>query len=175
MTDAGAYADSMFGLLWLLGYQFSPRISDIGGTRFWRIDRTADYGQLNDLAAHRIQPQRIIDHWDDLLRIAGSLTMDMCHIESVMRTLQRGDDLVAIKLDFTVRRPSGNRYVRGCIVCHVMTRRVEGLAILTSVARAYAYVKRELAKTASLQGCIGVGACYFDKLIEVRGGISLLL
>ncbi len=32
MTDTGAYADVMFGLLWLLGYQFSPRISDIGGT-----------------------------------------------------------------------------------------------------------------------------------------------
>ena len=96
MTDTGAYADSMFGLLWLLGYQFSPRISDLGGTRLWRIDRTADYGGLNDLAAHRIQPQRIIDHWDDLLRIAGSLTMDMCHIESVMRTLQRGDRPTAV-------------------------------------------------------------------------------
>ncbi len=40
MTDTGAYADVIFGLLWLLGYQFSLRISDIGATRFWRIDRT---------------------------------------------------------------------------------------------------------------------------------------
>jgi TnpA family transposase len=89
MTDTGAYADVIFGLLWLLGYQFSPRISDIGATRFWRIDRTADYGGLNDLAAHRIRPQLIVDHWDDLLRIAGSLTMGACQVESLMRTLQR--------------------------------------------------------------------------------------
>ncbi|NJO82107.1 MAG: transposase, partial [Blastochloris sp.] len=26
MTDMGSYADYIFGLLWLLGYQFSPRI-----------------------------------------------------------------------------------------------------------------------------------------------------
>lgn len=90
MTDTGAYADVIFGLLWLLGYQFSPRISDIGGTRFWRIDGTADYGKLSDLARHRVHTALIAEHWDDLLRIAGSLTLGACHIESLMRTLQRG-------------------------------------------------------------------------------------
>ncbi|PDV98971.1 Tn3 family transposase [Candidatus Chloroploca asiatica] len=90
MTDTGAYTDIIFGLLWLLGFQFSPRLRDIGGARFWRIDRKADYGVLNDLATHRIQPQRIVEHWDDMLRIAGSLTMGSCHIETLMRTLQRG-------------------------------------------------------------------------------------
>ena len=90
MTDTGAYTDVMFGLLWLLGFQFSPRLRDIGGTRFWRIDRQADYGPLNNLAAHRIRPQLIVEHWDDMLRIAGSLTMGSCHSESLMRTLQRG-------------------------------------------------------------------------------------
>jgi TnpA family transposase len=90
MTDTGAYADVVFGLLWLLGYQFSPRISDIGATRFWRIDRTADYGPLNDLAIHPIRTQLIVEHWDDLLRIAGSLAMGACQVETLMRTLQRG-------------------------------------------------------------------------------------
>jgi TnpA family transposase len=31
MTDTGAYTDVVFGLFWLLGYRFSPRIADIGG------------------------------------------------------------------------------------------------------------------------------------------------
>jgi TnpA family transposase len=44
MTDTGAYSDIVFGLFRLLGYRFSPRLSDIGGQRFWRIDATADYG-----------------------------------------------------------------------------------------------------------------------------------
>ena len=50
MTDTAAYADMMFGIFWLLGYQFSPRIADIGGARFWRIDPNADYGVLDQLA-----------------------------------------------------------------------------------------------------------------------------
>lgn len=42
MTDTGAYSDVVFGLFRLLGYRFSPRLADIGGTRFWRIDPNAD-------------------------------------------------------------------------------------------------------------------------------------
>ena len=91
MTDTGAYADHMFGILWLLGYQFSPRISDVGGTRLWRIDRTADYGALNDRARHPIRTDLIRDHWDDLLRLAGSLTTGTVQAESLIRTLPRGD------------------------------------------------------------------------------------
>ena len=43
MTDTGAYTDVVFGLFWLLGYRFSPRIAYIGGARYWRIDQAADY------------------------------------------------------------------------------------------------------------------------------------
>jgi TnpA family transposase len=28
MTDTGAYTDVVFGLFWLLGYRFSPRIAE---------------------------------------------------------------------------------------------------------------------------------------------------
>src|SRR4051812_6410070 len=59
MTDTAAYADTVFGLFWLLGYQFSPRLADIGDARFWRINRTADYGVLNGLARHRIDIELI--------------------------------------------------------------------------------------------------------------------
>ena len=54
MTDTGAYSDVIFGLSRLLGYRFSPRLADIGGTRFWRIDPKADYGQLNWIARQRV-------------------------------------------------------------------------------------------------------------------------
>ena len=54
MTDTGAYTDVVFGLFWLLGYRFSPRIADIGRGRYWRIDPTADYGCLNGIARHRV-------------------------------------------------------------------------------------------------------------------------
>ncbi len=36
-----------------IGYRFCPRLADIGGTRFWRIDPQADYGKLNIVSQHR--------------------------------------------------------------------------------------------------------------------------
>jgi TnpA family transposase len=50
MTDTAAYSDAVFGLFWLLGYQFSPRLADLGDARLWRIDRKADYGPFNSLS-----------------------------------------------------------------------------------------------------------------------------
>lgn len=91
MTDTGAYSDVVFGLFRLLGYRFSPRLADIGGTRFWRIDPHADYGELNLIARQRVALARIEVHWDDLLRLAGSLKLGRISATGIMRTLQVGD------------------------------------------------------------------------------------
>lgn len=91
MTDTGAYSDIVFGLFRLLGYCFSPRLADIGGTRFWRIDRHADYGPLNALATHRLSLKKIEPYWDDMLRLAGSLKRSRVPAMGIMRTLQVGD------------------------------------------------------------------------------------
>ena len=79
------------GLFWLLGFRFSPRIVDVGGTRYWRIDPSADYGPLNSVARNRINPNFIAQHWDDLLRLAGSLKLGVVQATSIMRTLQIGE------------------------------------------------------------------------------------
>ena len=42
------------------------------------------------LARHPIRPQLIADHWDDLLRVAGSLRLGTVRASELMRTLQRG-------------------------------------------------------------------------------------
>ncbi len=54
MSDTGAYTDTIFAIFHLLGFQFSPRRADIGGTRFWRVDGKSDYGTLDGLAAQRV-------------------------------------------------------------------------------------------------------------------------
>lgn len=91
MTDTGAYSDIVFGLFRLLGYRFSPRLADLGDARFWRIDPLADYGKLNILAKHRANLERIIPHWDDVLRLVGSLKLGRVPATGIMRTLQVGD------------------------------------------------------------------------------------
>jgi len=88
MTDTAGYTDVVFGLFRLLGYQFSPRLADAGGARFWRLDPIADYGPLNQLARHRLNPTLIAEHYDDLLRVAGSLLQRQTTGSQLMRALR---------------------------------------------------------------------------------------
>jgi TnpA family transposase len=90
MTDTAGYSDIVFALFWLLGFQFSPRLADIGESRFWRLDRPADYGALNGLASHRLNSKLITQNWDDFLRVAGSIKMGKVSASELIRTLQRG-------------------------------------------------------------------------------------
>jgi TnpA family transposase len=90
MTDTAGYSDIIFGLFALLGYQFSPRIADIGSSRFWRIDANADYGDLNAISKHKIRTDLIVRYWDDFMRIAGSLQLGTVNPTQLIQALQRG-------------------------------------------------------------------------------------
>jgi len=101
MTDTAGYSDLVFGLFWLLGYQFSPRLADLGESRFgaWtgrprlthqRNPGLADYGALNGLARQRIKPPLISQNWDDMLRVAGSLKMGTVRASEFIRSLRGG-------------------------------------------------------------------------------------
>jgi TnpA family transposase len=91
MTDHGAYTDVIFAIFWLLGYQFSPRIADVADSRFWRIDPKADYGPLNRIAVNKANVKSIAQHWEDFLRLAGSLKLGLVQAGSLIRTLQTHD------------------------------------------------------------------------------------
>jgi TnpA family transposase len=90
ITDQAAYSDQVFGLFWLLGYQFSPRPAGLPDQRFWRLDRRADYGPLDRLARHRVNPGLIIEQWEDILRVAGSLSTGAVRASELLRVLQGG-------------------------------------------------------------------------------------
>ncbi len=91
MTDTAGVSDMVFGLFWLLGYQFSPRLADAGEAMFWRIDKDADYGVLNELARNCLKPDKITQHWDDMLRIAGSLKLGTVQASELVRSLLRSE------------------------------------------------------------------------------------
>ena len=40
MSDTAGYSDVVFGLFYLLGYTFSPRLADLEGVRYWRAGPT---------------------------------------------------------------------------------------------------------------------------------------
>ena len=87
MADTAGVSNLVFGLFWLLGYQFSPRLADIGETNFWRIDPKADYGLLNNLSRHRIRTRLIEQNWEDMLRTAGSLKLGTIRASELIRSL----------------------------------------------------------------------------------------
>ncbi len=89
MADTAGTSDVVFGLFWLLGYQFSPRLADIGETKFWRLDSAADYGVLNTIARSHVNDRLIARNWDDLLRVAGSLHQGTVSASELMRSILR--------------------------------------------------------------------------------------
>jgi TnpA family transposase len=91
MTDTTGTSDMVFGLFWLLGYQFSPRLADAGEAVFWRIDKDADYGVLNDLARGAALPEKVHQQWDDMMRLAGSLKLGTVQASELIRSLLKSD------------------------------------------------------------------------------------
>lgn len=91
MTDTTGTSDLVFGLFWLLGYQFSPRLADAGESKFWRIDKEANYGALDDLARGIVKPDKINQNWDEMMRIAGSLKLGIVHASTLIRSLLKSD------------------------------------------------------------------------------------
>ena len=72
-TDTAGYTEVVFALFDLLGLRFSPRIRDLGDQRLFRVDRQKRHPHLGPLLKGRINRDRILRNWDDLLRVAGSL------------------------------------------------------------------------------------------------------
>ena len=91
IADTAGYSDPVFGLFWLLGYQFSPALADLSDMRLWRLDKAADYGALNEVARNRVNLKHTRENWGDLLRIAGSLKLGTLRASDLMRTLIKGN------------------------------------------------------------------------------------
>ncbi len=89
MTDTAGSSDIIFGLFWLLGYQFSPRLADAGEAVFWRADKTAYYGALDELARGCVELSKIESQWDEMMRMAGSLKLGTIHASELIRSLLR--------------------------------------------------------------------------------------
>ena len=91
MADTAGVSNLIFGLFWLLGYQFSPRLADICETTLCRIDPNTDYGVFNELNYKKINVHRIKENLDDMFRVAGSLKMGTVSASELIKSLLRSD------------------------------------------------------------------------------------
>jgi TnpA family transposase len=73
-TDTAGYTDLVFALFDLLGMQFSPRLRDLGDRQLYKLKTDATiYPLLDARLTGRIDLTRLLEGWDDLARVAGSL------------------------------------------------------------------------------------------------------
>lgn len=87
-TDTAGYTDLVFGLFDLLGLQFSPRLADIADKTLYRIDKTIKYKNINSLITGQINLDLIIRHWDEILRVIGSLKLGRVTASLLISKLQ---------------------------------------------------------------------------------------
>ncbi|MFJ1900516.1 Tn3 family transposase [Streptomyces sp. NPDC088115] len=92
-TDNASYSDIVFGLFSLLGYNFSPRFRDLADQRFWRAELpgvdTGGYGPLEPLACNKVNLNKVITHWPDMLRVVGSLVTGQVRAYDLLRMFGR--------------------------------------------------------------------------------------
>ncbi|MFF8382536.1 Tn3 family transposase [Streptomyces kanasensis] len=92
-TDNASYSDMVFGLFKILGYNFSPRFRDLDDQRFWRATmpgiETGTYGAVEDLARNRVNLNKVITHWPDMLKVAGSLVTNQVRAYDLLRMFGR--------------------------------------------------------------------------------------
>jgi TnpA family transposase len=72
-TDTHGFTEQLFGLCYLLGYSFMPRLKDLADQQLYRLDRGADHGALNSIYRATVDATLIREQWDQLVRVASSL------------------------------------------------------------------------------------------------------
>ncbi len=87
-SDTAGFTHLVFGLFDLLGIQFSPRIRDIGDQQLSLVGGTAEYGELAPLFKGNIRQDLIIKHWDELIRLVGSLKLGWVPASLMISKLQ---------------------------------------------------------------------------------------
>ncbi|MGI0488498.1 Tn3 family transposase [Pantanalinema rosaneae CENA516] len=89
-TDTAGYTELIFALFDLLGLQFSPRIRDLADQELYRTSQIQldAYPKLKSHLQSVIHKERILPHWDEMLRLAGSLKTGRVTASLIVQKLQ---------------------------------------------------------------------------------------
>lgn len=89
-TDTAGYTEVIFALFDLLGMRFSPRIRDLADQKLYRTSNiNLDlYPLLKEHVQGTINQGLILDDWDEMLRLIGSLKMGWVTASLIIQKLQ---------------------------------------------------------------------------------------
>jgi hypothetical protein len=72
-TDTHGTTELTFAVADLLGWEFYPRLADLTDRRLYLLGQPDPLIAAEQLLTHRIHAELILEQWDELLRIAGSI------------------------------------------------------------------------------------------------------
>jgi len=72
-TDTHGFTEQLFGLCYLLGFCFMPRLKDLKDQQLYRVDRSSSVGELASIFRSTVDVTLIREQWDQLVRVAASL------------------------------------------------------------------------------------------------------
>ncbi|CAM4241826.1 Tn3 family transposase [Listeria booriae] len=100
-TDTAGYTDQVFGLMFLLGFRFAPRIRDISDAKLFQIMGEVEaYPDFSDIIRGQVNTASIVTHFDDVLRLAASVKEGTVASSLIMSKLRsyKGQNKVAMAL-----------------------------------------------------------------------------
>ena len=86
-TDTAGFTDHVFALMHLLGFRFAPRIRDLADTKIYIPDNGTKYDALKPMIGGTLGIKNIQMHWDEILRLAGSIKKGTVTASLMLRKL----------------------------------------------------------------------------------------
>jgi TnpA family transposase len=86
-TDTHGFTEQLFGLCYLLGFSFMPRLKDLPDQRLYKFDSAIDMGDLEPVFEAPIDLILINEQWDQLVRVAASLKNKVAPAHVVLHRL----------------------------------------------------------------------------------------
>ncbi len=86
-TDTGGSSEHVFGMCALLGFRFTPRLAAPLTRQLWTIGKPPSYGPLEPLLKGRVSTRLIMEHWEEVKHLAGSIRHGATPASVLMRKL----------------------------------------------------------------------------------------
>jgi len=86
-TDTHGFTEQLFGLCYLLGYSFMPRLRDLADQQLYKVDKEVALGRLQPLFHMGVDVALIREQWDQLVRVVASLKNRVAPAHVVLQRL----------------------------------------------------------------------------------------
>lgn len=86
-TDTHGTTEQLFGLCYLVGFLFMPRLADLKDQQLYKLDRQASYSELDTLLRSSVDTDLVRAQWDQLVRVAASLRQRTAPAHAVLQRL----------------------------------------------------------------------------------------